>query len=204
MTELEQQIADLEEEQTSIYVEIQPKQKRLSEIYEKLRPLQERKKALLVEAMELDSVVDWPMIIRALADNNLSSSGLLRYADKHLRNTFDMTHSGYWSDTQEANFQLTLRQTAESLQKNTTGVKYFATIRKPHPDGWIYFGIFEYTLSAGGSFKLLVKPDLSAAKLVCTTYGHEKVLQEFTSVDAAVIYIQDNHPYDRELQGDES
>jgi hypothetical protein len=191
MDDLDQRIAALEGERRAIQRDIGPKQERLMQIHETLRPLQELKSRAWLK--EMGETPDWPLIIRVLAGNSpLSSVALIRYTEKHLE-PFCMRHSGYWSETQEACFQVMLTKGApETIRKAVEGVRYFTPLMTAHPDGFVWFRIFEHTLSAGAVYELKVKPDLSHI-----TVGSRWRTEEFTDLEKAVVYIHDHHWYDR-------
>lgn len=202
---LKAKIEKLRAEQRAIWDEIRPKQDRLHEIYEALRDLQEQRDKAETAG---DAEPDWPELIRRLASDGESSVTLLRFAEKHLRGKFDMYHSGFWSDTREASFKLKVERTDESERKSLAGLKFFTPLYKPHEDGYVWFELFEHTLSEHGIYKLKVKPDLTDLHLTFARYSRESVEKRFKTPEEAVQYIRIYHYYgdgpDRDYEDDEN
>lgn len=206
LTRIEASIATLENERGAIHKKIQPLNDRLMEIFRELEPLRESAAKLRIQAMgEKLSESDWRTIIKDLASNDRSSSALLRFAERKLHETFDMWHSGYWAATNEAAFKIKIEDApgyAVSQDKNLAGLKFFTGLYTPHADGWVHYGIFENSLSIGGIYELLVKPDLTELELVITSGSRRRTLQKFSSPERAIDYIAQHHPYgDRKSSG---
>jgi hypothetical protein len=179
--------AALEEERATIHRTIAPMQQRLVEIASALRPLHERRDKLRLAAGPLD----WRVALKDLASNDRNSQTLLRHVERELAERFDMWHSGYWGDTAEADIELKVTRTDESEQKNLAGLRFFAPLLTSHANGRVWFGVFEHSLSAGGSFRLEVTPDLRELVLFLGRWERAR----FTTAEEAVRYIRAHHWY---------
>lgn len=192
LNEVQVKIAVLEEERAGIHEKIAPMYARLMEIHDAFRPLCEERDRLRVSGM---AEPDWKALVKDLATDGRSSQTLLRYFDQQIRDRFGMWHSGYWGDTNEVNVKVKVERVGDSEKKNVEGVKHFVKFLTPHKDGLVWFGIFEHTLSAGGVFRLKVRPDLKEAVVDRTVYGREQVGEMFDTVEDAVGYIARKHWY---------
>lgn len=195
--QVEQQMKKLSEERNALFEQMKPLQDKAVVLYDEIRKLEERRDQLRLAD---GSGPDWKTMLKELAEGGGGSMLLYRHFEKRLREEFDMWHSGYWSDTMEASVKLKVERTDKSEQMNLAGVKHFAPLMTPHEDGYVWFAIFENSLSRFGSFELRAKPDLS--ELVLTKRENE--VKTFTSAEAAVKYIRENHWYgDREREEDD-
>jgi hypothetical protein len=186
------EMAELRAKRQRIWDKISPLQAEVLALHDKLRDLQSEKNRLLIKSWKEP---DWAYLIKALASDDMNSRELLHYADKELRERYDMYHSCYWADTNEANFQVKVERNDESERKNLEGVKFFTRLMTPHKEigeehELVWFGLFEHSLSSGGSYKLRVSKDLSHVSL-----GKRFGKTTFPSLESAIEYIRRFHWY---------
>lgn len=206
MTELQNLTAKLEAlaaERAKIHETMAPLHERLIALSGEMDPIRERRDTLRVEAM--GDQADWKSLIRDLGGNGQGSQTLLRYFARELDRQFDMYHSGYWSDTGETNVKVKVNYgDAENARKNIAGVKFFTPLMTPHEDEeaeeenapkWVWFGVFESSLSSGGIYRLDVLPDLSGSRLSLIRHSRTSVLHKFRTVEEAIALIGDKHSY---------
>lgn len=175
-------------ERDNLWEQKKPIDRRLVQIGEEISKLSEQRDICLYE----DRPLDWSTIPKTLGGSGGGSMYLHRRVEKELSERFDMHRSGYWVDTLEVNFEVKVEHKTESVEKNVAGVKFLTPFLTPHEeDGRIWFGVFENSLSANGSFTLRALPDLSKLWL------HRRFMRdvEFDSVEEAIQYIHDYHWY---------
>lgn len=63
-------------------------------------------------------------------------------------------------------------------------------------EGWLRVSIFERSLSASGSFKLLMKPDGTEFQCARVRYSQVVVEKSSNALREVLAYIQQNHYYD--------
>jgi hypothetical protein len=138
----------------------------------------------LDELQDLD--VEWSDFLKNYwGGTEWTSTVTYRAWGKRLKREFDMHDNGYWSDILEPSVAIKIqRKDGTSKMLNFLGIGQLAKILKPHEDGFVWFGIFEHTLSANGVYCLKVKPDLT-----------ERDLKRFSSLLHAVDYIANHHWY---------
>ena len=108
--------------------------------------------------------------------------------------TLGLWSDGYNPESNQRQAQVVLTKgDQESLQRTLDGIKTLLPHLKPDAEGWVHFGILDHTLSANGSYRLGVMPDLSAAS-VGRAHGFSP--QEFKSLDRALAHVQEVHWYD--------
>lgn len=111
-----------------------------------------------------------------------------REAYKKLQHWFD-TYSGvYWGGQHIETEQPYLRIIFD--QDKQLGIMSFVPYIKCNQ-----VGIFEHTLSQYG--KYVLKNINEQPNLTITTYGREKIVKEFNTLDEALKYIYVNHPYNK-------
>jgi hypothetical protein len=198
LTEVEAKLKALDLERADLLGKILPMQERVREISTEMEPLREQRDRIRYEVMP----IDWKTVLKELVGEH--SALLRRRVEKEVRERFGMMVSGYWSDTRELCLKVCVdRRLPDSKSKVVEGVKFFAPLLAPHtedrePDeaAYVWFGIHEHTLSQYGVYRLEVLPDLSKARLSSTVYMRYSVVEEFTSVEAAVDYIDEHHWWD--------
>jgi hypothetical protein len=186
--EIQAEIDAINAERQDLFAQKAPIDARLVQLYGIASALADKRDKMVIESA---TEPDWASLIRKCGGDQTGSIELLRYFDKNLRDRFDMWHSGYWVKTGDPNINVKVnKDDSESYNKNLAGVKFFLPLLRPHEDGYVHFGIFEHTLSAGGSFYLKVKSDGSW----CIVGGRYHTY-EFCSIEAALSFIQKNHWY---------
>lgn len=190
-------LAALATEQKHLNDQIQPLRDRLKANYEEAQALREQRNAERLAAGE----IDWPAAIRRHATGD-DTSAMSRAIGLELGKRFSMNAEGYWGDTRDAAFQVkVLEGDPDSARMNVEGIVFLTPMLKPHADGFVWFGIFEYTLSEHGIYRLKVSPDLSDAMIIRATGSYEREVARFTcsspgsAVVQAVEYIAQHHSY---------
>lgn len=192
LASIEQRIQALLDEREKLFEQTRPLNKRLEEAWDEISALTEQRAQIQYSA---DTPPDWPSIVKDMADDTRSSMHLIRYAEKHLREQFDMWNHGRWEDTNETSIALKVERNEESNAKNLAGVKFFTGILSPHEDGLVWFKIFENSLSRHGIYTLRVKKDLSYLALTFERYHRLETIKTFSSAEAAIQYISLSHYY---------
>lgn len=214
---LNREIAAIRKERADVFERIAPLQKQVVDLYNEMKDLQERRDKIRVEEMRKTGP-DFKSMVQDVGGGEVegrSSSILYNYFSQEV-SRLGGYHSGFWGDTGDANIKVQLSKGGTNLQKTLELVKLFVPLMKPHtyewdraqyklstelmdPDeggGMVWFGIFESSLSASGTYRLDVAPDFSKARVGYTRWGY-RLEQEFASVEDALKYIADVHPYGR-------
>ena len=115
------------------------------------------------------------------------------YCEKRLEE-IGLGHSCYLPEIQQKIIQVSIiKGDAKSLQKTKNGLKiilpHIKTASKGVSSGYKYIGIFEHTLSAGGSYYLLIND-----KEIKLNINNRTILS-FKDLDESLKYIQENHYY---------
>lgn len=185
---LELEIKEIENKQEQIHKQIKPLNEQLVLLCKERATLQDK-----LETSRLAEGMSWEEIIDTYTQNpNGIGMPLHKHMHERALSEFDMWASGYNSETQNPCFMIKIsKNNLESRSKNLAGLRFLSRLLKPGADGMIRFDIFERTLSAYGSYSLLVKPDLKELTLEHMYHNDET----FSSPEEAIIYISVHHWY---------
>lgn len=85
---------------------------------------------------------------------------------RKLAEELNFASGGYWVDTQKPELRFRFyRKRKGQVEAYMVALKRLAPVLKAHPDGTFWFGVFEYTLSEGCSYRVHVHQGLSWAVL---------------------------------------
>lgn len=199
LDEMKARLAVIDAERTALFEQKAPIDAKLVALYKERDKLKEEHDKLAFASGE----IDWKQAVGDVAHDGRSSLVLLDLVHKKLSDTWDMYHSGYWNDTMEGNFQVKVERTDESERKSIAGVRFFAPVLKPHEDGYVWFGVFEHSLSRYETLCLKVKPDLSDIRLEALRSTHQALKATFKTVEEAIKYIREHHWYGDRGEDDE-
>lgn len=202
-------------EREGLFEKIAPAQARIIELYHEMEKLRDRRGQLQVDEMkkgEPDFKALIPVVGIAGERKGLNSTATYNYFTNELAK-LGLHYSGSWGDTGEVNLEVMLTQdNAESIAQTVAAVRKFLPMLTPHVrdirydkdlgelakeegGGAVWFGIFEHSLSSGGSFRLDVTPDESHIQVGVTSYSRFRVLKTCKTLEEAITYIAKHHYY---------
>ena len=86
-----------------------------------------------------------------------------------------------------------------SYNKTLKALKEILPFVKPMPDGDVagykFVDIFERTLSANGTYYILMNEINNVYKLMFSRYRNIEELKKFKTLEELILYVQNNHPY---------
>lgn len=172
--------------------ELRPLQEAMVKNGEETRRVQEQISALLAERM--GSNPDWAVL---LAEEN---SDILHKPREIAISALGLFPTGRWTDTGQPVAKVMIRagRLEQSLKQTREAVEILTPFYTPHADGYVWFGIFEHSLSEHGIYVLKVLPDLSEVKIEITRYHRTSVVRTAVSLDEALQFIGKNLYYDND------
>lgn len=179
----EKALSDLNDERDSLFEQRKPIDDALLENYKKIEKAQNKVNSL--RQAQMSDEYDWAVL---LDPDNVST--LFNLYSKAIR-SLGLYPSGYWSDTNQpcAKVMIQKDQAPGSTAEALTAIKTLVPFYTPHSDGAVWFGIFEHTLSAGGVYRLEVKPDLLSARVSIIRYGRQSSVTEWNSLEKTLEYV---------------
>lgn len=192
----DRRIATLEIELATLQQKIQPLETKRQEIWETLRDLKEKRD----ESLDVNklSIADF------LRCSHNETSAMYKKSQKFF-DELGFYMSGYFSETNQRALQLIAYKGREGEgERIIKAIKTVGVEMKPlkESDGYLYFGIFESSLSEGGVYHLNVSKDLKTAKIEKTVYGSDRSVLKECELEKAVQYVVD-HLWYRDLISEE-
>lgn len=140
--------------------------------------------------------VDWKLL---LEEGN--GTAIHERFHKELMNR-GLWDSGYLIDTGQRCVQVKLiKGSKQSYNTTVAALKEILPFIKPRSSdtdptviGYKFIDIFESTLSANGSYYMLIKPH--EYRLMCSRWHRAEELKKFASLEGIIKYIQEHHPYE--------
>jgi hypothetical protein len=193
MEDLKSELSILETQRLALFKEREPIDKKIKRNYDAIKAV----KAKLAKAQieKIGDKIDWKLL---LASENLENSVLykLRHQEAY---KLALWAGEYWMDTRQPCLKVMMTYgDPTNLAKILAAVKMLTPFYTPHEDGFVWFGVFEHTLSEHGSYQLKVKPDLSAAEVHRGRYR-----ESFGTLTEILMYIQKRHWYEAGFRDDD-
>lgn len=179
-------------------------QREIDDTTQKITPLERQRSALhnrqdALQA-ELDGlrIAQYPNdIARMICKEGARSSDLMYKTTQKWAWERDMYAGGVWSDTGERILSVKLDYKMP-IDKVLAAIQETVPWYTPHPDGMVWYDIFEHTLARHGSYYLHVKPnaDFKIAHISRTGYD-DKTVKSGTLAEC-LDYIAKNLYYEKE------
>lgn len=194
---LESRITKLETTRAALFAQKEPIDKALLKTWDKLQKAKEDLAILKLKEIEERQEIDWVFLLKETGSSPMTTYKALQKAAE----PYSMYVSGYFPETQQRCLQLKLyKKNPERTALVKLGIETITPYYKPNKDGWVIWNIFEHTLSEGGIYRLLVKPDLSSAELQITRFYHTTSILD-GPLDKMLEYIQEHHYYTKKYKG---
>ena len=187
---IEAEIATVEVQRTDLFEKIRPLQDEVFELNTRLSDLNDRLSVLLLEAGKLDSI---EYLMKTY--NPDRSGGEYRKALQRWGFAHDLYQSGYVVDTLQPSFSVKLSP-KQDITKTSEGIRELVPFMKPRDNGRMYFGIFEHTLSLAVSYHMEVSPDCSEAWVFTHLGAHSIRHEAIGTIEEVLLYIRKHHWYD--------
>jgi hypothetical protein len=182
--ELRASIATLQTERTLIHKAMEPLEQQLTANIRKEERLQEQLGKLLAKGKK-GKAPNWAVLVKSSHEGGMT---LHKYAHKKFYE-IGLYMSGHFPDTGDNCLQVMMTRNDKNSYKKTLNAVKLLVPFLTEKDGWVKFGIFEYSLSSSGSFYLLVSKDLTKAKIV-----HRRLVFE-GSLEEVLTRIQEQYYY---------
>jgi len=185
-------IEELETELEALRVKRKPIETAMTRLYAKLKTAKQVRDIAKIKEMEADGP-DWDFLMQSQSD--FSSIELYNYFNK-LIYEMGMSSNGRIADTYQPYVELKITyNSAESITKNTEGVKFLSKLYTKDDDGFIPFGVSEHTLSEFGSYSIKYNPEIDEVILNKMAY-HRLTEKPLGKLDEAMKYLNEHHWYD--------
>lgn len=182
--EIDKEIAEKERQRESIILEYDKLSRKISSLINKINKLKEEKTEIVLSKKQ----TDWKYLLHedGIGCNMKRYHGL----EAKLKELgMEFSNSGYNPKTNQTVIRLGMRKSS-SVTKVRNGILKLLKYLKPIEEGYVYFSIFENSLSANGSYTLLIKPDDRTAYIRITRYGRKHIVLKEDKLDTVLGYIK--------------
>jgi len=192
IVKLQQELEALENRRKELFVLQEPINKELVANYNKMEVLKDKIGSL---RLGTSKTVDWKLLL------DTDTGGLVyKRLDQELHKRGLFSGGSLPSTKQRCIKVMLTKNQLESYNKTVKAVKEILPFIKPFPDGehvgYKFIDIFEHTLSAYGSYYMLINEKKHVYKLMQDRHHQTHKLQAFDSLSKIIKYVQFNHPYE--------
>jgi hypothetical protein len=185
--EMSAKIDVLEAQRAELFAQIKPLQDKVVTLSEQIELLREQRDAAQLAARLNPNELD----IELMLTGDPKSMVLYRERERQLQSVGFTHSSGYWVETGQTAIHICLTKgDAAKTKRQHDAIQFLLPHIKKHEDGFKKFGVFEHTLSAGGSVDLHIYDD----KIVVAAGRWTKT--EFPTLMEALEYCEKYHWYD--------
>jgi hypothetical protein len=185
--QIEKEISKAEKEREEVFNNMRPLQDKASSLYQKLSDLRNELSELFAGEGKLKDIEFLINNYDPDKGSTVHHNALGEWASK-----YTLMHSGYVSKTRQPNFQVAIHKDGSNIEKTLEGLKLLLPHLKPISTGNLFIDIFDHELSEHYSYHMEVSPDFERAWV----YNHYSDCKFEGKLEDTLKYIQKDLWYD--------